>query len=274
MTWKDSVIDFLVRYGFKILGAVVILVVGGLVARWVGKFTQQWLSREKLDLPIQKLLSRAARVVVMVLTLVIVVAQLGVEITPLIAGLGVAGVGIGLAVQGVLGNLVAGLTILFTKPFRVGEYIELLGVNGQVTDIELFSTTLVHADCSRVVIPNRKVVGEVLHNYGAIRQLDLNVGVAYASDLNKTFNLIHKILGKNTRVLKDPAPLVGVALLGDSVISVAIKPWVSISDYGIAQAELYQAIVEQFRADHIEIPFPQREVRLLNEPSPSTRARS
>ena len=166
--------------------------------------------------------------------------------------------------QGVLSNLVAGLTIIFTKPFRIGEYIELIGVNGQVTSIEIFSTTLLHADRSRVIIPNRKIVGEVLHNYGQIRQLDLSVGVGYGTDLNQALAVVRDILSKNVRVLKDPAAVVGVAVLADSSIGIAVKPWVSVADYGPAGGELNQAIVEHFRAGRIEIPFPQHEVRMLS----------
>jgi small conductance mechanosensitive channel len=163
-----------------------------------------------------------------------------------------------------LSNLVAGLTIIFTKPFRVGEYVAMLNVQGQVTTVELFSTTLVHPDLSRVVIPNRKIVGEILHNYGHIRQLDLSVGVAYGTDLNNALAIVRAVLAQNPRVLKDPEPAVGVALLADSSISLAIKPWTKVDDFLPASAEINQAIAESFRAGKIEIPFPQREVRLLN----------
>ena len=166
--------------------------------------------------------------------------------------------------QGVLGNLVAGLTIIFTKPFRVNEYIALLGVQGQVTKVELFSTTLIHPDQSRVVIPNRKIVGEILHNYGTVRQLDLSVGVAYGTNLNDALLMIRAILKANPRVLKEPEPAVGITGLGDSSINIAVKPWTSVVDFGPAGTEINQAIATQFRERRIDIPFPQREVRLLN----------
>jgi small conductance mechanosensitive channel len=186
------------------------------------------------------------------------------DVTALIAGVSVAGVGVGLALQGVLGNLVAGLTIIFTKPFRVGEWIEIAGVSGQVTKIELFSTTLVHTDQSRVVIPNRKIVGEILHNYGNVRQLDLSVGVAYGTNLSDATAIVRRVLAANPRVLTEPAPVVGVTMLADSSINIAIRPWIKVGDYVLAQGEINQAIAEQLRAASISIPFPQREVRLLN----------
>jgi small conductance mechanosensitive channel len=203
------------------------------------------------------------------MVLVIVLEQVGIAIAPLIAGIGVAGVGIGLAMQGVLSNVMAGLTIIFTKPFRVGEYIELVGVCGQVTSIELFSTKLEHSDKSVVTIPNRKIVGEIMHNYGVIRQLNLAVDVAYSADVPRALAAVREILATNPRVLKDPAAVVGINALEPSSINIAVMPWVKVPDFGPAQLEIYQSIVEKFRAAGIEIPFPQREVRLLGQPSRS-----
>jgi small conductance mechanosensitive channel len=168
--------------------------------------------------------------------------------------------------QGVLGNFFAGLTIIFTKPFRVGEYIEILGVAGQVTQIELLSTRLLHTDKSLISIPNHKILGEILHNYGTIRQLTLNVGVGYNSDLQLAVTTAREVLARNPRVLKEHPAVVGITALGDSSINLCLQPWVSVADYGPAQLELHEAIIAQFRARKIELPFPQRDVRLLNNP--------
>ena len=173
------------------------------------------------------------------------------------------GAGVALATQGVLSNVVAGLTVIFTKPFRVGEYVSLLGEEGEVLQITLFSTTLGHPDRSRVVIPNRKVVGEILHNHGRMRQIEVTVGVAYDTDLHRAVAEIDEILRANPRVLQDPRPLIAVTLLGESSIDIVVKPWVRVPDYEIAHGEVNQAIVERFRAGGIVIPFPQREVRML-----------
>jgi small conductance mechanosensitive channel len=266
MSLKDIPIDLVIHYTVQIFGAIVILAVGLLLARWVGNLAQRWLQRQEMEPPVRTLLVRIVRVVVLAFTLVVALDKFGVQVAPLIAGIGVAGLGIGLALQGVLGNVMAGLSIIFTKPFRVGEYIELVGVYGEVTAIDIFSTTLQHLDRSRVVIPNRKIVHEILHNYGTMRQLSLAVGVGYSSNLSQALAIVHDVLGKNPRVLKEPAPVVGISQLGDSAITLSIQPWTKVPDYGPAQAELYQALVERFRAGNIDIPFPQREVRLLNAP--------
>jgi small conductance mechanosensitive channel len=139
-------------------------------------------------------------------------------------------------------------------------------VQGQVQSIDLFSTTLLHNDLSHVVVPNRKIVGEILHNYGKIRQLNLSVGVGYGSNLPEVLALVREVLERNPRVLKNPAPFVTVSTLGGSSIELAICPWTSVADYGAAQMEIYQSVVDQFRQRKIEIPYPQHEVRLLNQP--------
>src|SRR5919109_271455 len=263
MTAKDITLDLVIRYGFQVLGALIILTIGVLLARWLGNVSNRSLEFRVKEPPMRLLMVRALRVLVLILTLLVALDKFGFQIAPLVAAVGVAGVGVGFAFQGVLGNIIAGLSIIFTKPYRVGEYIELLGVHGQVVAIELFSTTLIQLDQSRVVVPNRKVVGEILHNFGTIRQLSLSVGVSYQANLNVVINVAKEVLIGNPRVLKNPVPVVGIGELAASAVTLVIQPWVSIADVVEAKPELYQAIVERFRADNIEIPFPLQQVRLL-----------
>jgi small conductance mechanosensitive channel len=263
---QKKLVDFGTTYGMQVIGAIIILVLGLLFARWLGNVLARRLEKIQMEPPVRTLLVRVVRLIVMIFVLVMVLDKFGVPIVTLVAGLSVAGVGVGLAMQGVLKNLFAGLTIIFTKPFRVGEYVEILNVYGQVQTIELFSTTLLHSDMSRVVIPNHNIVGEILHNYGNIRQLNLSVGVSYASDLAEVLAVVQQIVSSNPRVLKTPAPVLGIANLAGSSITIAVKPWTAVPDFNPAQAEIYQAIVDHFRTRKIEIPFPQQEVRLLNNP--------
>jgi small conductance mechanosensitive channel len=264
MPGMDFLMEYVIRYGFQVLGAVIVLAVGALITRWVGKLTHQWLQRHDMEPPVRMLLVKGVQVVILSFAVMAALGQLGVQIAPLLAGIGVAGLGVGLALQGVLSNVVAGLSIIFTKPYRVGEHISLLGVQGDVVAINLFSTILTHPDRSCVVIPNRKIVGEILHNFSTIRQLNLKVGVAYSTNLNEALAIIRVILAQNPGILTDPAPAVGISQLGDSAITISIDPWVSVVNFVRVQGELNQAIIERFRAAHIEIPFPQHEVRLLS----------
>jgi small conductance mechanosensitive channel len=261
---QDKLIDYVIGHSGALISALVVIIVGLITASWLGKLMDRWLTHRAMEQPMRTLLVRIVKLFIFAMALVIALGTAGMDVTALIAGVGVAGVGVGLALQGVLGNLVAGLTIIFTKPFRVGEWIEIAGVSGQVKTIELFSTTLLHTDLSRVVIPNRKIIGDILHNYGNVRQLDLSVGVAYGTNLNDATAIVRSVLSVNPRVLKEPAPVVGVTLLADSSINIAIRPWTKVDDYIPAQVEINQAVAEQLRAANISIPFPQREVRLLN----------
>ncbi|HUL51297.1 MAG TPA: mechanosensitive ion channel domain-containing protein, partial [Candidatus Nitrosotalea sp.] len=261
--WKDKLVGFVIDHAGGLIGAIAIMIVGVIASRIVAGFMIRALQRIEMEPPVRLLLSRMARLLVIGMAVVMALGTAGANVAALVAGIGVAGVGIGLAMQGMLSNIVAGLTIIFTKPFRVGEYIELLGVQGQVDMVELFSTKLRHPDRSLVVIPNRKIVGEILHNYGTIRQLDLDVGVAYNTDLAAAIAAVREVLVQNPRVLKDPQPAVGVSVLGESSIHIAIRPWVKVPDYGPAGAELYQTILERFRRSEIVIPLPQTEVRML-----------
>src|SRR3984885_3046923 len=213
---KNTVLDLAIRFGPKLLIAILILAAGFAVSRWVSRWFLRGLRHVELEPPVRTLLARVAGTLTLSVFVILALQNLGVELLPLIAGLGVAGAGVALATQGVLSNVVAGLSIIFTKPFRIGEYISIAGEEGVVTAITLFNTTLTHTDHSHVVVPNRKVVGEILHNYGHIRQADITVGVAYDTNLGAAFALIREALAANARVLKDPEAIVQAIQLGES----------------------------------------------------------
>lgn len=263
---QGKLIDLAIEFGPRLLAATLILVVGFYVGRWLSRMLDNLLTRFELDVTARHLLTKLAHILVLALFLIMALQNLGVDLLPLIAGLGVAGAGIALAMQGVLSNLAAGLTIIFTRPYLVGHYISIAGEEGRVEEITLFTTTLSHPDLSKVVIPNRKIAGEILHNYGDIRQLDLAVGVAYDTDLNRALEVMQQVLRGHPRVLQEPAPFLKVTALADSSVNIGVKPWVKVPDYAVTGGELYQAIVEALRENGISIPFPQREVRLLRNP--------
>jgi small conductance mechanosensitive channel len=269
---KDTLLDLAVRFGPKLLAAILIMTVGFFAAGWIARAIDRGLQRLDLEPPVRQLLTRVTRVLVVGLFAVMALQNLGVELLPLIAGLGVAGAGVALATQGVLSNMVAGLTIIFTKPYRVGEYVAIAGVEGQVEAITLFNTALTHPDRSRIIVPNRKVVGEILHNYGRIRQSEIRVGVAYESNLPHALATIRDLVRANPRVLSEPAPVIQVLTLADSAVQIAIKPWVAVADYAAVAGELNLSLVEVLRQHGIGIPYPQMEVRLIggDAQTPST----
>jgi small conductance mechanosensitive channel len=259
---QNTIRDMALQFGPKLLAAILILAAGVVAGRWIGRVTERGVARFALEPPVRQLLVRIVRVLVFGLFAIMALQNIGVELLPLIAGLGVAGAGVALAAQGVLGNVIAGLTIIFTRPYRVGEFIATVGVEGTVESISLFNTVLVHGDRSRVVVPNRKIVGEILHNYGRIRQTEVRFGVAYGADLKLALATVTELLRANPRVLAEPVPLVQIAALGASAVQIAARPWVAVSDYGAVETELNLGLVEAMRQRGIEMPFPQYEVYL------------
>ena len=228
---KVTIIDVAVRFGPRLLAAILVLIVGILLSRWLGRWFDRGVARIELEPPIRLLLSRIARVLLLALFVIVALQNLGVELLPLIAGLSVAGAGIALAMQGVLGDLVAGLSIIFNKPFRIGDYIS--------------------------------IAGEILHNFGQTRQLDVVVGVAYDTDLGAALEALRELLDANPRVVRDPAPVIQTIRLADSSVNISVRPWVPVLDFGAATSEINQAILQTFRSRGIEIPYPRRDVRIL-----------
>ena len=260
---QQTAIDLAIQFGPRLLAALLILAAGYYVGRWVGRAADSMLVKLGLDATLRLLLVRMLRILVLALFLIMALQNLGVQLLPLIAGLGVAGAGIALAMQGVLGNLAAGLTIIFTRPFKVGEYISIVDEEGMVEEIKLFNTVLSHPDHSRVVIPNRKIAGEILHNFGTLRQLDVVVGVAYDADIKRALAAIRDLLMAHPKILREPEPMIHVLALADFRVQIAIRPWTSVADFHTTSSEITQAVLETFREYGIPIPLPQREVRLL-----------
>jgi small conductance mechanosensitive channel len=263
---QRTAIDLAIQFGPRLMVALLILVAGFFVGRWVGKMTDALLLKIQLELTLRQLLIRMVRILVMGLFVIMALQNLGVQLLPLLAGLGVAGAGVALAMQGVLGNLAAGLTIIFTRPFLVGEYISIADEEGTVESIKLFNTVLSHPDHSRVVIPNRKIAGEILHNYGTLRQLDVRVNVSYDTDIARALETIRSVLATQATLLADPEPVIRVMALGDSSVQIAVRPWTTVEDFNTASGEVTRAVLETFRDRGIQIALPQREVRLLGTP--------
>jgi small conductance mechanosensitive channel len=260
---KGTLVDLAIRFGPKLLVGILIMIAGVVCGAWVARALYRGLNKFELEPPVRLLITRLAQVLVLSLFVILALENLGVQLLPLVAGLGVAGAGIALATQGVLSNAVAGLTIIFSKPYRVGEYIAIAGVEGQVEAVTLFNTALLHADRSRVIVPNRKIVGEILHNYGRVRQSDIRINLPYDTNLTLALSVIGDLVRANPRVLTEPTPLIGLASLGDSAVQLAVKPWVSAEYFGVIESELNLTINQALRERAITVPYPRREVRLI-----------
>ncbi len=259
----NIVTDLMVRYSFQVLAALAIFCIGLVCARMTGRFIARSLRRTSIEAHLQNLLVRAGKALVLVFTAILALDKVGVQVTALVAGISVAGIAGGFALQGVLGNLAAGVSILFSRYFRIGDYIEIGSVKGQVTSIDLTMTVLRTLEDARVIVPNRRIVGEVIYNYTGERRVTLHVEVGYGENLDRALRTVQEVLAANPRVLKEPAPEVGIVHLAESGIQVALRPWCKAEDYWRVQYEVYRAVLERFHQEKIGIPYPTREVRLV-----------
>lgn len=271
----DLALEMCVTYGFQVLGGLIILVAGWLTATFVERLVADFLSKRKMDVTVSKFVAGVAKLTVMVFAFLVALGKFGVEITPLIAGLSVTGVGVSLAMQGTLSNYAAGTSLIFTKPFKVGEIIEVAGVLGEVEDISLGRTQLVRVDGVRIMVPNRHIIGEIIHNYSSLKAVDLKVGVGYDTDINKAVAAVRGVIQRDARVVHEKASKIGISEFADSSVNLVVRLWCKQSDYLDVLFGLNQGILEEFRRQQIEIPFPQRDVRLRQEengrPLPSSR---
>lgn len=251
-------------YGLKIIAAVLIFIIGRWVAKVLRSVLERMMRKGKVE---ETLISFVAHLVYVLLLLIIIIAalnQLGIQTTSFIAIIGAAGLAIGLALQGSLANFAAGVLMIIFRPFKVGDYIEGGGTAGTVEEIQIFNTILKSPDNKIIIVPNAKITGENITNYSArdTRRMDLIFGVSYSDDLQKVKEVLKDILTSDDRILKDPAPTIGVLELADSSVNFAVRPWVQTADYWTIFFDMKEKIKMRFDAEGISIPFPQRDVHL------------
>jgi len=254
-----------VQYGLNVVGAILILIVGWVVAAWVSRLARAGLSRSgRVDTTVSVVLSRAVRWLILAFTLVAVLNRFGVQTTSIVALLGAAGLAIGLALQGTLANVAAGIMVLMLRPFRLGDAVDIGGTGGTVEDIGLFTTRITTFDGVVVHVPNGQVWGEKIQNYtqAGKRRYDLVVGIGYGDDIGKALNAMRAVVSSDERVLADPEAMYVVTELGDSAVNVMARYWTAPADYWNARFELTRAVKERFDAEGINIPFPQRDLHL------------
>ncbi|MGB1012645.1 MAG: mechanosensitive ion channel family protein [Nannocystaceae bacterium] len=208
---------------------------------------------------IERFILNVAHKVLWVLVLMVGLSKLGIDMGPMIAGLGVGGFIIGFAFQETLGNFAAGMMLIINEPFKVGDYIEAAGAAGSVSDVNIMASTLTTADNRVITIPNRKVWGDKIVNFSAmeLRRLDLVIGISYSADIERAVKTIEGLLDASAKVVADPEPVVAVNELADSAVNLVVRPWCGKTDYWPLRFELMRGIKEAFDSEGIEIPFPQ-----------------
>jgi len=258
----DLLIEFCVKYSFQVLGGIVVLVLGLFVAKFVTNILRKFLEKKKVDVTVAKFLITIVKMMVVGFAAMIALGKFGITIAPFIAGLSVIGFGTSFALQGPLSNYAAGITLVFTKPFKVGEIIEVTNVMGEVTDMTLARTLVKTVDGNLIVIPNKHIVGEIIHNYSEFKKLDITVGVSYDTDVDQAIDVVKEIVKKEERVVQKPEPKVGISEFADSSINIYARLWCKQQVYWEVMFHINRSINEQFKKNNITIPFPQRDVHI------------
>ncbi|MDD4956874.1 MAG: mechanosensitive ion channel [Candidatus Omnitrophica bacterium] len=259
----DTLIEFCVKYSFQVLGGIIVILLGFLAARIISRLFGEFLKSHNVDVTISKFLVSIVKMLVIAFAFLIALGSFGITIAPFIAGLSVIGFGASFAVQGPLSNYAAGITLIFTKPFKVGDIVEVSSVAGTVMDMTLARTELRTIDGTTIYIPNKNIIGEVIHNFTEFKKLDLTIGVSYDTDMGKAINIIKEVVRGDDRIAAQPEPKVGISEFADSSVNIYCRLWCKPGVYWDVMFDVNRKVFDAFANNGITIPFPQRDVHII-----------
>jgi len=262
-----KVYDLLVTYGMKFITAIVVLIVGLIVIKWITKALIRLMRKSNVNESLIPFLKSLTNIMLKLMLVISVMGMVGIQMTSFIAVLGAAGLAVGLALQGTLQNFAGGVMILLFKPYEVGHFIEAQGFMGTVKDIQIFTTVLSTPDNRKVIIPNSPLATGSITNFSAMptRRIDFSFGIGYGDDIDKAKDILLKMAQKDDRVLKEEnPPEVYVEALADSSVNLKLRTWVKSEDYWSLFFDITENVKKQYDAVGISIPFPQQDVHLYN----------
>lgn len=258
------IVDFFVNYSFQVIGAIIIFIIGLIIARWISNITLRICERNEIDITLRLFISNCVRLLFIAMIAVICLGKFGISVAPFVAAIGAISLSAGLALQGVFSNYGAGFTIVLTRPFVVGNTITINDITGVVEEIKLAYTQLSTEDGEIITIPNKHIVGEVLTNSFGNKVVEASIGISYGADANHAIDVVRNTLSSFNEVTAEPAPQVGIKGFGDSSVDIGYRYWVPTQRYFEVQFQVNLALYNAFKEEGIEIPFPQREVTLKN----------
>lgn len=270
MNWEsilNSLLQFLTSFGIKLLGAIIVLVVGIKCVSWVSKLVRTSPKFDKLDTSLRSFLASFIKILLYIVLIITVAMIIGIPATSFITILASCGVAVGLALQGSLSNFAGGLMILFFKPFKVGDFIETSGETGTVVEISVVYTEILTLDNRRVTIPNGQLTNSVIKNYSSeeLRRVDLNFNVAYNSDDKQVKDIIGQVIAAHPQALKDPEPFVRLSAHSESALVYTVRIWCKNEDYWTVYFDVLENVKTSFDKNNISIPFPQVDVHINNK---------
>lgn len=263
---KDNVVTLIATYGLDVVAAIVILIIGLIAARWAQRLVARSCTKSaRIDDTLGAFFANLTYYAVVAFVFIAVLAQFGIQTTSLIAVFGAAGLAIGLALQGTLSNIAAGVMLLLFRPFKVGDFVEVAGIAGTVKSITLFVTELATGDNIQILAPNAQVWGTCVRNFSHhdTRRIDCIIGIAYEDDIDDAFASAQAVIDGDDRVLKDPAAMIAVSELGDSSVNLTVRVWCNAGDYWPLRFGLNKSLKERFDTDKISIPYPQRALHFV-----------
>lgn len=269
--FSELMVVLLTNYGMSVLGAILTLIAGFVAAGWLSGLANRAMRKaNRIDAVFHPLPGQIVRVAVMVFTVIAVLNRFGVETTSLIALLGAAGLAVGLALQGTLSNVAAGVMILLFRPFKIGDAVKLGGDVYVIDSLGFFVCRAHLPDGPCAFLPNSKIWGETIVNLSVtdkdIRRIDENYGIAYSDNIDTALAILRKIAAEEPRVLSDPEPLIKVDQLGDSAVNILFRVWTARTDWWTTKLDLLQRCKEALDEGGITIPFPQRDLHLYPQP--------
>lgn len=260
----NIIVDFFVRYSFQVAGAIVVLLAGWIVARVLASFLLRFFERKNFDITLSKFIANMGKFIVLGFAILVAFGKFGISVAPFIAALAAMAFGLSFAIQGPLANYGAGLVIILTRFFVVGNTIKVAGVSGVVEEIKLGATILTDEDGVKITIPNKHVVGEIIHNSQEWRIIEEVVGISYDSDPEAAIRITKETLSEIEEVSKEPPPQVGIQKFNDSSIDIGFRYWVRSKTYFQTLYAVNLAVYRHLKEGGVEIPFPQRDVHIVS----------
>jgi len=264
-TMANTIIDFFVNYSFQVVGAVLVLVAGIVVARLVASFILKFFERKNFDPTLSKFIVGGIKITILAFAIIVSLGKFGITIAPFIAALAAMAFGASFAIQGPLSNYGAGLVIIISRPFIVGNTISVGGVNGVVEEVNLGATILTDEDGVTITVPNKHIVGEIIYNSSENKIVEEVVGISYDSNPDEAIRIVYNALEGFEEISKDPAPQVGIQEFGDSSINIGLRFWVPTKKYFDTLYKVNLAVYNQLQQANINIPFPQRDIHIVSQ---------
>lgn len=260
----DVMVDFFVNYSFQVLGAILVLILGAVLGNWLSNLLLGFMQKKNLDITLSKFLAGTVKLIVVAFAVIVALGKFGISTAPMVAAVSAMAFGASFAIKGPLSNYGAGISIILSRPFTVGQTITVKEVSGVVQEVKLACTKLINEDGVLITVPNNHIVGEVLYNSGQNKVVESVVGISYDSDSELAILAVRETLNGFSEVVKNPAPQIGIQSFGDSSINIGYRYWIPTIKYYQLSFSVNSAILKALRNAKISIPFPQREVRLLN----------